>query len=64
MQNSDPNLDKYWKLAREAVSSEDDSKVSFIVKNDVLYRHYKNGPTSEVIEQIMLPEPLIDRVIR
>ena len=63
MQTADPNLDKYWKLAREVDSNRDDSKVRFTIKNDILYRHYKNGPTCEVVKQVMLPEPLIDKVI-
>lgn len=62
MQKTDPNLEKYWKLGEEVVPNSEDSKIKFAIKNDILYRHYKNG-SSEVVKQVMVPEPLIDKVI-
>jgi len=62
LQKEDKTLSKYWKLA-EMCCDEDNSKVQFKVKNDVLYREYRSGPHDDVIEQVIVPECLRGRVV-
>jgi len=62
LQKEDKTLSKYCKLA-EICCDEDTSKVQFKVKNDVLYREYRSGPHDDVIEQVIVPERLRERVV-
>ena len=60
MQKDDESLIKYWKLAEE--QSLDDGKINFVIKDDLLYRQYKN-PVEDVVEQLMVPEPLREKTV-
>lgn len=62
MQQEDQTLKKYWDLAKLEVT-DDDQKAKFLIKDDVLYREYKSGPNDDIIEQIVVPKCLSERVI-
>ena len=63
LQEQDESLAKYWDLARQQ-SDRDDSKAQFVIKRGLLYRLYRAGPDSDVIKQVCVPQPLVDKVIR
>ena len=62
LQKEDKTLSKYWKLA-EICCDDEISKVQFKIKNDVLYREYRSGPHDDVIEQLIVPDCLRERVV-
>ena len=62
LQREDKTLSKYWRLA-EISDENNDDKVKFKIKNDVLYREYQSGPHDDVIEQVIVPECLRERVV-
>jgi len=62
MQKEDENLTKYWKLAEEQ-KKVDEAKAKFIVQDEILYRVYKAGPHADPVEQVCVPEALIEKVI-
>jgi hypothetical protein len=61
LQKDDNTLAKYWKLAE--TPTDDDSKVKYIIKDDVLFRMYKPNLNEDVIEQLVVPECLRERVV-
>lgn len=62
LQQEDETLKKYWDLAKSEVT-DDGHKAKFLIKEDILYREYKPGPNYDVIEQIVVPKCLSERVI-
>ena len=62
LQKEDKTLSKYWKLV-ESHPEDDDHKVHFVVRNDILYRDFKSGPHDDIIEQVVVPECLREKVI-
>ena len=62
MQKEDEKLEKYWKLADEQQSSMK-SKVKFVINDGILYRIYRDGPHVDPIEQVCVPEFLVEKVI-
>jgi hypothetical protein len=63
LQREDKTLSKYWRLAEISDGNNDNNKVQFKNKNDVLYREYQSGPHDDVIEQVIVPECLRERVV-
>jgi len=61
MQTEDVNLSKYWKIAEE--QKYDRAKAKFVVQDDILYRIYKAAPDMDPVEQVCVPEVLINKVI-
>jgi len=62
LQKEDKGQSRYWKLATKQQSSED-AKAEFSVKEGVLYRKYKGEPHSDLVEQVCVPESLVEKVI-
>ena len=63
LQKEDQNLVKYWQMAKTSKVDLKNEKIRFVIENDVLYREYKIGSNGDIIRQLMIPEPLIDKVI-
>ena len=63
LQHQDESLAKYWDLAKQQ-SDRGDSRAQFVIKRGLLYRLYRAGPDSDVIKQVCVPQPLVDKVIR
>jgi len=62
LQIEDRGLEKYWNMAREHVE-DSEHKAKYIIKNGLLYREYKAMPSSDVIEQLVIPEKLVEKVV-
>jgi hypothetical protein len=62
MQQEDQTLKKYWDMAKSGII-DDGHKARFLIKNDILYREYKTDQNDDVIEQIVVPKCLSERVI-
>jgi hypothetical protein len=62
LQKEDQNLVKYWQMAKNTEDDQND-KIRFVIENEILYREYKIGSNGDAIRQLMIPEPLIDKVI-
>ena len=62
LQKEDKTLSKYWKLV-ESHPVDDEHKAHFVVRNDILYRDFKSGPHDDIIEQVVVPECLREKVI-
>lgn len=60
MQNEDPALKKYWRLAETQNRT---GKSWYCIEQDILYRRYRNEKVDEDVKQLMVPEELVDRVI-
>jgi Integrase zinc binding domain len=63
MQKADPNLDKYWNLAKDEEFDQTDNTITFVVLDDILYREYSDSARNKVVKQLLIPEQLIDKVI-
>jgi hypothetical protein len=62
LQREDPELRKYWEMAKTNQNGEGD-KADFILKGDVLHRIYKAGPDRDPVSQVVVSEPLCDKAI-
>src|SRR6218665_3932270 len=64
LQGSDDTLKKYIDLARGSDNTEEhENKVQFMVKNDLLYRCYREPMKKEVRMQLMVPKVLREKVM-
>jgi hypothetical protein len=61
LQLKDETLCKYWQFAKE--NRNDDHKSQFINRDGILYSMYKASPHDDVIEQLVVPESLRERVV-
>jgi hypothetical protein len=63
MQQADPNLKKYWDLAKDENNVQTDDKIRFVVQDEILYRVYTDDARNKVVKQLLIPEQLVDKVI-
>lgn len=63
LQREDSSLSKYWEMVKSNSQNDENHKSCFVVKHDILYREYKSGPYDDIVEQVVVPECLREKVI-